>query len=357
VLATSIGYSLLALWWAIDQFAREDVLFREAERFDLRLWIRHLLRDKEPTPSFAEAGLCFVMIMLLQFAGMRFFRGALPLGPDGQVDLGAAQPMMLKLLLIQQLAVIATPALFMGVILTTSVRRTFRLRMPPLSLLLAAVVLPVVLHPLTVELSASLQWFFPPLPKSVQEVLTTMSSAQLPLGFLLLAFAVAPAICEEIAFRGFMLSGFARSGRVGVAIGMSSLAFGLMHMIPQQVFNAALLGTVLGLLAVRAKSLLPCVVFHLIYNSLAVLHARYGSFVPQNGFAQLFFAVDVEEGGLRYNWPTLVVSGAVALLLLRMVVRFGKNFTVSEAARSSGANDSDVMPDRQAAESSHVTMR
>ena len=56
-------------------FNREDVLFREAERFDVRLWLRHLLRDKEPTPSFAEAVLCFVLVMLLQFGALPFLRG------------------------------------------------------------------------------------------------------------------------------------------------------------------------------------------------------------------------------------------------------------------------------------------
>ena len=74
VLVTSIGYSFAGLWWAIAMFNREDVLFREAERFDLRLWLRHLLRDKEPTPSSAEAVLCFVLIMLLQFGALPFLR-------------------------------------------------------------------------------------------------------------------------------------------------------------------------------------------------------------------------------------------------------------------------------------------
>ncbi len=78
VLVTSIGYSFAGLWWAIAMFKREDVLFREAERFDLRLWLRHLLRDKEPTPSSAEAVLCFVLIMLLQFGALPFLRRARP---------------------------------------------------------------------------------------------------------------------------------------------------------------------------------------------------------------------------------------------------------------------------------------
>jgi len=353
VLVTSVGYSLLALWWAIDQFAREEVLFREAERFDFRLWVRHLLRDKEQTPSFAEAGLCFVMIMLLQFAGLRFFRGALT-GTSGELlDLRNAQPMMLKLLLIQQLVVVASPALFMGVILTTSVARTFRLRLPSGRMLLAACLLPVALHPLTLELSAHLQWFFPPLPKGIQAVASAMSNADLPFWFVLLAFAVAPACCEELAFRGFMLSGFSRSGRVGVAIGLSSVAFGLMHMIPQQVFNAALLGVVLGLLAVRSNSLLPCVLFHMVYNGLEVVRARFGSAVPRGTPADWFLWF--EEGAPRYRWTTLLIAAVVAALLLRMILQ--RRHAAVENLPEPDGGDSQPRPRTPLVESSSVSVR
>ena len=55
VLAPMIVYSWLALRWAIGQFQREEVLFREAERLDIGLWLRRLFRDKEPLPSAGEA--------------------------------------------------------------------------------------------------------------------------------------------------------------------------------------------------------------------------------------------------------------------------------------------------------------
>ncbi len=63
VLVPTIVYGAVALRWAIDQFQREDVLFREAERFDLRSWVRHLLRDKEPTPTGGEALFCFALML------------------------------------------------------------------------------------------------------------------------------------------------------------------------------------------------------------------------------------------------------------------------------------------------------
>ena len=324
VLVTSIGYSLLALWWAIDQFGSEEVLFREAERFDLRLWVKHLLRDKEPTPTFAESGFCFLLILLLQFATMKSMQSAMVgASPESRGLL------TMQLLVIQQIALIATPALMMGVMLTTSVRRTFSLRWPGTGRLAWAALLPFALHPLTVELQMSLVWFFPKPPPGLAETMQLMSSDNQPLWLVLLAFAAAPAICEELAFRGFLLSGFKRTGKVGVAIALSSLAFGIIHMIPQQVFNAALLGVVLGAICVRSRSIFPGMVFHFIYNTLAVLHGRVGGQVPDDGFLGWFFrhdpsSVTGEVGALRYEIPLLCLSSLAAISLLHRLTKHPK---------------------------------
>ncbi len=319
VLITSIGYSLLALWWAIDQFAREDVLFREAERFDVRLWLKHLLRDKEPTPTFAEAGICFGMIMLLQFGAMKFMQQAITsAGPDQMAE------RMMQLLMIQQLAIIASPALFMGVMLTSNVARTFRLKIPSLGMLSFALILPLVLQPLSIELSVFLQkYFFLPLPASVLQQLGTMEDPTQPIWLVLLAFAFAPAVCEEIAFRGFILSGFARSKRIWLAIGMSSLMFGLMHMIPQQVYNAALLGVVLGLLAIRSGSLLPCVVFHFLWNSLGVLQGRLSKLpdVESLNDSSWSWLIGFHENRVQFTWPVLVLFAAIGGFLIWRLVK------------------------------------
>jgi len=319
VLLTSVGYSLLALWWAIDLFSREDVLFREAERFEVRLWLKHLLRDKEATPTFAEAGICFAMIMLLQFGAMKFMNQAITsAGPDGMGE------RMMQLLMIHQLTIIASPALFMGVMLTTNVARTLRLKWPSLGMLSLAALLPFVLHPLSLELSAVLQkYFFLPLPTSVLKRLATMADSNQPLWLVLLAFAVAPAICEEIAFRGFILSGFGRSKRVWLAIGLSSLLFGLMHMIPQQVYNAALLGLVLGLLAVRSGSLLPCVVFHFIWNSLGILHGRWSTMEGVEGIndSPWGWLISFENGHIHYQWPLLVAMALIGSFLIWWLIK------------------------------------
>ncbi|QDT40478.1 ABC-2 family transporter protein [Gimesia alba] len=333
VLVTSVGYSLLALWWAIDQFQREDVLFREAERFEVGLWLKHLMRTKDALPSFAEAGFCFVLIMLLQFGVMNTMGDAIRMATDAERPLR-----MMQLLMIQQLAIIATPALMMGIMLTTSMRKTFRLYFPSLGFLAVGFILPFALHPLSLELAVSLDWFFPSLPEGTVAVLKSMSDPNQPIWLILLAFAFAPAVCEELAFRGFILSGFGRRGRAWLAIILSSVTFGAMHMIPQQVFNATLLGLALGMIAVYSRSLLPGVIFHFIYNSLSVLRERIPeSWVPENGL-QHFVTMGPE--GLRYSWPLLLICAIVGVALLRWTVLQSKTQSDQDSLPSESLSSS-----------------
>ncbi len=315
VLVTSFIYSMLALWWAIEQFSREDVLFREAERFDLGLWLRHLMRDKEATPSFSEAGLCFVVIMLVQFYAMKVLQTAV-LDAHNSARL-------LQLQMTYLVATVGGPALLMGVILTRSFRQTFRLHWPKPTILAAAIVLPCALHPLTSELMQRLNWFFPKLPSEAVKVLRSIQDNNLPTWFVVLAFAVTPAICEELAFRGFILSGFSRSRRMWLAIALSSLAFGIVHQIPQQVFNATLLGLVLGLLVARSNSLFPAMVFHFIYNSLEVLRSRVDVSQVVGSPIEWFVSIEQADGEtiVNYAWPTLLICAVVAALILRWLVK------------------------------------
>ncbi len=331
VLMSSIGYSVIALWWAVEQFKSEDVLFREAERFDFKAWIHYLLRDKEATPTSGEAAACFILMMLLQFLSIRFL-GNFITGVTPE-NLGVK---VMQLAVVSQLALMAAPAMLMAILLTSSFRKTLKLTMPNWKILGMAVVLPLVLHPLAIEVLSSMKQFFPELPESAKVAFAAMADTEMPLIVVIGVFALTPAICEEVAFRGFILTGFSRGNRVAPAIVLSSVMFGIIHMVPQQVFNATLLGLVLGLLAVRSGSLLPGVVFHLIFNSLAVLHGQAGATWSkespdwlESNLAGWFIAV--REDMVRYNFLTLAVCAVVAFLLLRRLISFSAKSPTAQA--------------------------
>jgi sodium transport system permease protein len=134
------------------------------------------------------------------------------------------------------------------------------------------VALVLALTPVVNELRRLVEWLFP-VSSIVKASLGQMMGQTPNLATALAVFALAPAICEELAFRGFILSGLEREHRTRSAILLSALMFGFLHVLLslfQQLFNATLLGIVLGLLAVRSQSIVPGMIFHFINNALAV---------------------------------------------------------------------------------------
>jgi sodium transport system permease protein len=322
VIGSSIFYSVVALNWAISLFDREEILFREAERFDLGLWIKHILRDKDPVPGRTEAAICFAIILLAQFAAMSGMQSAIQnLGEDGPLRHFS----LLKWQTIYLVSTVGVPPLLMAILLTSSVRRTLKLYWPKWQYLVLGCVLPVVLQPVAIELIHQLEWFFPKPPAGMAEMLKSFSDPNVPLWWPLLAIAVTPAICEELAFRGFMLSGL-QSGRqrnFWTPILISAVCFGVVHMIAHQVFNAILLGIVLGLLAVRSRSLIPGVIFHFIFNGMQVAQSRIPVSYFDSPVMDWLFSVESESGQtvVRFDAPLLAISGLLSVGLVTWLIR------------------------------------
>jgi glutamate-5-semialdehyde dehydrogenase len=93
-------------------------------------------------------------------------------------------------------------------------------------------------------------------------------------GFLL-AVVVAPMI-EEVLFRGIILRGLLGRWNTWAAIFMSAALFTLMHFNPAQAPIAFALGSVLGWLYVRTRSLGVCVLGHALNNASAYLPVDFG---------------------------------------------------------------------------------
>jgi sodium transport system permease protein len=311
VLVPTIVYGAVALRWAIDQFQREGVLFREAERVDLRHWLRHLLRDKEPTPTAGEAVCCFVLMLTSAWFLLDTMSSSLGAMSAGQV------------------AFILTPPLAMAFLLTSDPFQTLRLRWPKWRHLGMAVGLAFALNPLVNELGILVNTLFP-MPEIVKARFTELMH-QIPGPFsALVLLALVPAVCEETAFRGYILSGLERTYRTHSAILFSALLFGFLHVLLslfQQLFNAVLLGLVLGLLALRSRSLLPGIVFHFLNNSLALLRSmpahdvfgdRAAKWLADHHAAAWLYRNPAEA---QYHWHWVGLGALCAALLIHALRR------------------------------------
>jgi len=305
----TLGCCLLAVRWAVEQFNSESVLFREGERLEVGLWMRHLLRDRGPTPTAATAVFCGMLILVL-----RFFLGLAFPEPDDFAGFG-------RLVVATQLLVVLAPALVLGLVLVRSKTQTFLLHRPRLSALVAAAVLAVALHPVMVALEVGLVRIYPPGERTLETLLFWQQMIlEAPLWQRVALIALLPAVCEELAFRGFVLSGLRHLGHKWRAIIYAALFFGLTHGILQQSLTASLLGAVLGYLAVQTASIYPGMLFHAIHNALPLLAAEIpAELVRRTPLRALL--VPAEAGGYAYSGSVVAAGLIVAGTLLAWLGR------------------------------------
>jgi len=315
VLTVTAACCALAVRWAVRQFQTEAVLFRQGERIGLRLWMRHIIRDRGATPSLADALLCGLLILL-----MTFF-----------VSLRAAPPRVwadfVQAVAATQLGLVAAPALIMTLFLARRPRQTLLLNLPRLWALPAAVLLAVTLHPLVVLLAQGIDATYPMSEDTLRALERLSSVVQgTPLWQVLLVVALLPAISEELAFRGFILSGLRHVGS-SWAIAISSVLFGLTHGLLQQSLSAIVVGFVLGYLAVQTRSLLPCVIFHFTHNSLAIVVGRDlpGLLEQPSWLEWLAHPTGSPVVPLAYHAPVVAIAALASLAIILLFQRAGSS--------------------------------
>ncbi|MBE6541533.1 MAG: CPBP family intramembrane metalloprotease [Ruminococcaceae bacterium] len=92
--------------------------------------------------------------------------------------------------------------------------------------------------------------------------------------YLILTFAVLPAVCEEFLFRGIMIGEY-ESGGAGLAIVVSTIMFAMSHFsfarFPVYFFSGLVLGGVLY----ATRSLAASILIHLINNTVVLLCEDY----------------------------------------------------------------------------------
>jgi sodium transport system permease protein len=304
VIGVTLVSCALAIHWAVEQFNKESVLFRESERLDLRLWVLRLIYDRQPTPPAGAAVFCGVLILALQY-----FLGAAVASPT---EFGG----FVLVTLAMQLVVIVLPAVLLTALVTSSPRATLLLRLPPWRTVPAAVLLAVALQPLARGLEAAVLRLYP-FPQSVQEQLARHLGVlrDAPLWQIVLLLALVPAVCEELAFRGFILSGLRQNGSKWRAIAGAAVLFGLSHPILQQSLITCLVGLAIGLLAVQTGSLLPGIAFHFTHNAITLASTSLGD-LPDRWPSLGFWFRAGESGRLEFQWPAVAAGAALAAALL-----------------------------------------
>lgn len=98
---------------------------------------------------------------------------------------------------------------------------------------------------------------------------------------------IAP-ICEELVFRGLMLTTLNGKAPKWAAIIGVALIFGLIHSFPIGFIYAFSLGIVLGWLFYFTGSLLPCIIVHMLFNA-----SNYLSYIPNGIGIYIAMAISI----------------------------------------------------------------
>ncbi len=104
---------------------------------------------------------------------------------------------------------------------------------------------------------------------------------RVPVALVVFSLGVVPGLCEELFFRGFLLSSLRREMHAGAAILVAAICFGLFHVVlaggaaPERLVPSTLMGLLLGWVACRSGSVIPAMVLHVIHNSTLLLIAHF----------------------------------------------------------------------------------
>ncbi len=298
VTLSSTLYAGAAVAIAAKLFGQEAVLFADSGSF--KTLLRRRFYKPADQPTAAQAFLLLALVFSLNF----FAQQKLLSSP---VILGTMK-FWWGFALILVVLFVGGPvalALWMRVRLPTALR----LQPPP-----AIAWLPAACFGLSTWILAQ-AWFayqqtWLPMPPEMEQLFERMVAL---LGgthpaLTLLFLALLPAVCEELFFRGYCLSGLRGGlGRTGAVL-VTAFAFGVYHHSVHRLIVTAALGVLFGLLVLRYGSLWPAVLAHLLHNGISVMHSRADGLKPL--LERLGFALDA------HDFPSLPWTVGAALLTL-----------------------------------------
>ncbi len=249
VAVASLAYAAAAVWAGARLMGRETVLLGGRSTAS-----RHARGNHVPE----ALGLFGVTVLLLWFLGS--------IGQQASMTWG---------MLFTHTVLLAGPALVTVLYLGLPLRRTLSLRDPhPLDLLLAVAAgigLPAI--------GLTISWLqdpIVPVPDALAEQMRAAVIGDHSLLVVLATFALLPAICEEILFRGAIQGMLRRSLPPLALCVLVGVLFGAFHLSVSRALPTGVLGALLAYAALRTRSLAVPMVMHALNNGLMLAAAHQG---------------------------------------------------------------------------------
>ena len=278
---STVVLDVLAIWGTIKLFNTEGILFRSDDDSGS---LKGLKKNKAGffSPYNGVVYYSFALLLL-------YYLGSYLQGQD-----------LARGLVLTQLLIIALPVFILIRMLKLDGNEVLRLKAPRLKEVLLVPFIAIPASILVALLSQVINTIYP-FPEHYLKMLGGLFTMDLPLWASFLVIAVAPGICEELMFRGFLIRFFQKYG-MRVSIVLSGLLFAAFHLDPFRFVPVLILGMILAYLTLRSGSIFNAMLSHTINNGFALVIMSLAS----KPFMQIFVS---GEDALRY-WlaiPAVVI--------------------------------------------------
>lgn len=258
VLLSNIIYAFISVWVLSKIYNSESILFGESMS-GIKLFERRKNIKKGSLPSVSESLLVLIAALLL----MVYVGGLSAL----------KNPVM----------GVVIPQIFIGLLpilaciyIKADMKKVFHIQMPNIRHLLGAFLLWLGTGSGVLLLSNLLSMIFPNDSQVLNdEYMAILEGIPFAGGLFLMAFL--PAVCEEVMFRGYILTAMKQKMTLWGAIVLVSLLFGMSHLSLIKLLPTMLLGIALAYAVEQSGSIVSSALMHFLNNGLSVFVLYYGA--------------------------------------------------------------------------------
>lgn len=299
VLLSNIFYGLAAIWVLGRIYNSEAILFGESAA-GVQIFERRKNIKAGGVPELGDT----VLVLFITMFAMIYIGGAI------QLKLGYYGVLGTQFLIL-------TIPLIAAIYTKKDIKRTFRLKPCGTRYIIGGILMIMGGILLGLVINSFVGAIFPDSAKDASGLQASLLGDNFIA--MLLVVALAPAICEEMMFRGYILTAFENKFKPRTAILISACLFGIYHMSIVRFFVTAFIGILICYVAHESKSLIPGMIMHFINNGLSCVTMYYPE---KSGRLLLMF---VGETISIVDVIFLIAIGALLVYLGLILIRAKKN--------------------------------